>query len=157
MSSPRFKAFIPFILEHECVYSKGHYGDLNHIIIEDVPGDSGGRTFAGIDESSHPNFNFEHPTLEAAEEVYFAEWTKQGIEDLPANFGESFFDCSVNAGLGRSLKIVKASGRDWRKFNSERILFYRRLAAARPSLRKFLKGWIQRVTDLNDYLERGSK
>jgi lysozyme family protein len=151
MATERFNTFITFILKWECVFARGHYGDYNHVICENVAGDDGGVTYAGIDKSSHPHFNFAHPTLDAAKDVYFSEWTSEGIEAMSDKLGEAYFNCAVNCGLGRA-KQFKAKATDASAFIDEQEGFYKRLAAARPSLKKFLAGWLNRTTDLRKYL-----
>jgi len=42
--SERFDKFIPFFLEAECVFRRGHYGDYAQIVTEQVKGDNGGDT-----------------------------------------------------------------------------------------------------------------
>jgi len=151
MGTERFNNFITFILSHECVFAKGHYGDYARVICENVPGDSGGTTFAGIDKASHPHFDFQHPTLEAAKAVYFSEWQAEGIESMEAALGECFFNCAVNCGIGRARKIhLKA--KDAISFIDAQEAFYRSLVANRPSLKKFLNGWMNRTSDLRKYL-----
>jgi lysozyme family protein len=154
MYSDRFNKFIPFILEWECVFKKGHYNDYNYIAIENVKGDPGGPTFAGIDKSSHPHFDFTHPTLEKAKDVYWEEWQNEGIEAMEEGLGEAYYNCCVNAGIGRAKKIVLTT-KTSKEFIDAQEQFYRRLAASRPSLKKFLNGWINRLTSLRKYLNIG--
>ena len=150
--SERFLKFIPFIFTAETVFKRGHYGDYDFVATEHDPNDSGGTTRFGIDEASHPNVDVERLTKDGAQDIYFQEWTRDGIEGLPAIFGECFFDCCVNAGLGRARRIRAKTGDDAGKFLDEREAFYRRLAASVSKDRKFLKGWLNRVESLRRFL-----
>ena len=150
--SGRFNDFIGFVLEAECAFRKGHYGDYDFVVTERVKGDTGGDTYAGIDRSSHPNFDFGHPTIEKARDAYWQEWQENGIEGMPHPLGEAFWDTGINAGYGRARRILAKTGPDVGKFLDERAAFYRRLAAAVPHDRQFLQGWLNRVEDLMGFL-----
>jgi len=149
--SERFNKFIDFILKAETVFKKGHYGDYAFAIMECVKGDSGGITKFGIDASSHPNIDVKNLTLEGAKDIYFSEWANEGIEDLPAPFGECFYDAAVNCGLKRAKRFQTISGNNPFMFNKERRAFYERLGQ-RESLKKFKQGWLNRVGELEHYL-----
>lgn len=142
---------INFIIPHEAVYARGHYGDNNHIIIECVPGDDGGRTYAGIDEASHPHFDFEHPTLEKALEVYREEFTKYHSDSLPDPLCWPFFNCQINCGFSRARRIL-AKSKTAQEFLENQEQFYKDLVIAHPRLQKFIRGWLQRTKDLREYL-----
>lgn len=137
---------MPFVLRWECVYNKS-----GNIITENVKDDAGKRTFAGIDEASHPHFDYVNPTLEKAMAVYWQEWQKFDCEHYPFPLGEVFFNCTVNCGIGRANKILALS-KDARVFLNEQEAFYKRLVAAKPKLKKFLNGWINRIRDLRVFL-----
>jgi len=154
----RFENFIPFTLEHE----GGAY--------ENDPDDPGGSTKWGIDIASHPFLSIvdlKNLTQDEATQIYFdstykgklvchesqrTDWQKVGAEELPSKLGESHFDACVNCGRKRANKFLDESGGDVAKYNHERDAFYYRLAEARPRMRKFLKGWLNRTRDLRNYL-----
>lgn len=146
------KFLLEFMIPAEAVYAKGHNGDNNYIIIENVAGDSGGRTYAGIDETSHPDFDFGNPSLDKALAVYEEEWITDGCDKMSAPFSYVFFDCCVNAGIGRAKKIAAKTGQNASKFLDERKAFYIRLADSKPSLKKFKTGWCNRVQNIRTYL-----
>jgi lysozyme family protein len=153
--SERFDKFIPFVLEAECVFRRGHYGDYAQVITERVRGDNGGDTYAGIDRASHPHFDFDNPTIPKAKDVYWQEWQGNGIEGMAHPLGEAFWDTGVNAGYGRARRILAKSGPDVGRFLDEREAFYRRLAEAVPHDRGFLQGWLNRVESLRKFLGIG--
>lgn len=137
----RFENFIPFVLEHE----GGTY--------ENDPDDPGGATKWGIDSRSHPGIDIKNLTKAEAVQIYFdSYWEPSGCEGLPPGLGEAQMDASVNCGPSRADKFLAASGGDAAKYNDERDAFYYRLAEARPSMRKFLRGWLNRTKDLRAYI-----
>jgi hypothetical protein len=135
--SKRFIDFMPFILEWEGGY-------------DNDPDDPGGETKYGIDKRSHPRENIKALTRERATEIYWADyWLKNGVDDIPFPFGEVQFNCNVNCGPGRTTKILAAISPDTsERFLDEQEAFYRRLVAARPRSRKYLKGWLNRTNAL---------
>lgn len=103
----------------------------------------------GIDARSHPYEDIKNLTAERAMEIYWNEyWMKCACDDFDCPMSFIFFNCCVNCGVGRANKILKLTGRNPKKFLDEQDAFYRRLADARPSSKKFLKGWLNRTSDL---------
>lgn len=101
MHTERFLNALAWVLPRECVYAKGHHGDLRHVVWENVSGDRGGVTKFGIDQRSHPELDIKNLTLEQATEVYFTDyWVKSAAESMPAGYGEVLFDIKVNGGNG---------------------------------------------------------
>src|SRR6187402_1390480 len=82
--SPRFAAWMDFVLEWECVYDEN-----GNIVPENVANDAGGLTFAGIDRASHPNFNYGNPDPLVIADIYFAcYWQPSNAEMLDFPVGE---------------------------------------------------------------------
>jgi hypothetical protein len=150
--SNRFNNFIKFVFDAECVYAKGHYGDLNFVITETVLNDAGGTTKFGIDAASHPGVDIKNLTINTAKDIYFKEWKEANIEQYDYPLGECVYDCNVNCGAGRTKKILAVSGKDVEKFLKERAAFYHRLVESTPKNKKFLNGWLNRLQDLCKYL-----
>lgn len=151
--SDRFDNFIKFIFDAECVYAKNHYGDLNFVITETVPGDSGGTTKFGIDAASHPGVDIKNLTIDTAKDIYFKEWKQADIEQYSYPLGECIYDCNVNCGASRTKKILAVTGNNVEKFLKERAAFYHRLVESSPKNQKFLNGWLNRLRDLSKYLK----
>ena len=147
MSTPRFDAFIPFIFQWETEFNRD-----GSVRTEHDPDDPGGTTRYGIDKRSHPKEDIENLTKERATEIYFDEWTQQNIESMEPNIGEVYFNASVNAGRGRADKLL-AESVDAKSFILAQGDFYRSLANEHPVMRKYLKGWINRLNALWDYLK----
>ena len=148
--NPRFLAMIPFLWEWECV--KNRRGE---VISEDDPDDPGGLTKYGIDQRSHPKVAIRLLTESQAKEIYWREyWTANACDSYPKGLGEAHFNACVNCGAGRAKKFMFACGGSWQKYIDEQEAFYRRLAAARPSSKKFLKGWLNRTSALRKFLSK---
>lgn len=150
--SDRFIKFIIFVLDAETTFKKGHYGDDKFVVTEHDPNDSGGATRYGIDKSSHQNVDVEHLTKAGATDIYWDEWQKEGIESLPYPFGECYYDCCVNAGIGRARSITKVTGQDATKFLAARAIFYKKLAFKVKKDRQYLQGWLNRIDNVKKYL-----
>lgn len=134
----RFLEFIPFIFKWE--------GGYDH-----DPDDPGGETNFGIDQRSHPGVDIRNLTQEKASEIYWrAYWVKHGCEWLGKPVGEVFFNACVNCGASRARALLAATPTPHTAagFLDAQEAFYRRLAVARPPLRKFLQGWLNRTADL---------
>jgi lysozyme family protein len=158
----RFDCIIKFVLDAEGGYT-------------DDPVDPGGETNYGIDKRSHPDVNIKELTIEEAKDIYFTEyWVKFNCEQYDKPVGEVYFDCCVNTGAKQSNKFLQRAvgtepdgivgpktlaaiyGADAYKLAfkviDQRQIFYENLAANRPPLKKFLKGWANRNDNLRKYI-----
>jgi len=134
----RFKnVIIPWLFDHE-----GRE-------FENDKDDPGGATRYGVDQRSHPNIDIKNLTADEATTIYWNEWLRYGCDHLPSPIDWLYFDAAVNCGVGRAHSFLNASGRDPKKYQDARRGFYNRLAEAKPTLKKFLKGWLARVDDLS--------
>jgi len=157
--TPRFKSFIPFIFEHECVFAKGHYGDYNYVIAEEVAGDDGGVTKWGCDyrEFSENPFNLSKDdirglTMEGAEKLYWYNWDRYHVDHMPDKVGEVWFNCKVVSGAAQAFKILYRTGNDATCFIADQKRVNDLIVKAHPYDQKFLKGWNARLDDLSKYL-----
>ena len=141
------------------------------------PDDPGGTTKFGIDQRSHPEVDVEHLTLDRARQIYDQSyWGPSHAEALPPGVGEVVFDSAVNCGVGKAIIWLQQVLADMGLYHgaidarvgpltlaaaaavdpaqlvsailSKRRHFYERLAASRPAMRKFLRGWNNRIEDL---------
>lgn len=179
MSDEAFQKAIEFILPHETEFRKGHYGDYDFAITENVPGDSGGLTKFGIDQSSHPHVNIAALTKETAVEIYHDEWRKHNLDALPDKLAIAAFDVWVNGGpvnlwLQRAFNVTNPDkeqldedgwlgekslaafanadeGAMLSEFCRQRNERFKRLAQ-NPERAKFLAGWLKRNQDLWELL-----
>ncbi len=163
---------IDFVLDHE-----GR-------IVENVPGDPGGKTKWGITQADYAAFRREHglPKLDVFQatpaeiETIYREHYADPVhfDDLPYSLGLTLLDTAVNLGTGRAVSYLQgvvgvvvdgAFGPNTLAATTayidahgpvmlaigiitRRDTFYRSIGAPGRRLSKFLKGWLQRTTDL---------
>jgi lysozyme family protein len=182
MYSRKFLRAIEFILPHEEAFARGHWGDENFVVAENVSGDSGGVTKYGIDASSHPGVDIRNLTRDGAIAIYAREWQKYGIEALPEKIAIAQFDVRVNGGyatswLQHAINACRPPSAGLRNIlvvdgnmgpatilaanqcDETLLLRYfirqrdaRFEAIAKGSRAKFLAGWKQRDRDLEKFL-----
>jgi lysozyme family protein len=136
--------------------SKWEGGYVNH------PDDPGSITYRGISRRFHPKwegwkFVDEKNFLEAdkyVDEFYFDKfWLPSGCDNYSMEYACCIFDASVNCGIKRSLQWVEVgTGPESHILMRER--YYNLLAEKRPSLKVFLKGWLNRTKALRDYINK---
>jgi lysozyme family protein len=142
---------------------------------EDVPGDPGGPTKYGIDQRDHPNVDIENLTLAHARQIYYhTYWLGSGSPSYPSPVDMVFFNFAVNTGKGEAARFLqkalgvdadgvvgpitmgalsKAAPEDVAKSMVDHAdAFYKALGAERPSMRKFLRGWLNRDDDLRNLI-----
>lgn len=169
---PRFLQALAVLLPLECEFER----DGVTIRMECVPGDSGGRTFAGLDEASHRNFPFDHPTPCAVLDTFQQEFDLLRCDELPRPVGEALFIQGTNQGDERCERMLQLainrfnlpSGQivpdgiigvntvraAWRinpndltrAFLAASRSRYREIVAQSPSHDVFLTGWFHRIT-----------
>jgi lysozyme family protein len=175
-----FEQAVKFVLEHETVYAKGHYGDLKWAVPEDEDADPGGLTKYGIDQASHPDVDIDKLTLEEATSIYQRlYWDKNHCGEMPWPLSLIHFDACVNMGAGQAVKFLQRAAQAsddgaWgpatkkalndaldklgakilaKDLCDQREAFYCQLARNKPQLSRFLKGWVIRVDDLRKECE----
>jgi lysozyme family protein len=183
-----FQSSLGFVLRHECAYAPGHDGDLDYVVCENVPGDSGGCTKYGIDAADHPGLDIPALTLGEATEIYRDdEWTECRCDELAAGLDTAAFDCAVNNGVhvagvllqraiaacGGQLVIDGLIGAEtigqaneaWAKGPAQllgelldlRRRHYSQIVLLHPGDSRFLQGWLNRVDDLEIFIEASTK
>ena len=143
-----------------------------NIKTENVKNDRGGRTFAGIDQSSHPNFDFADPTPAGVVFEYANDWSSVRADELPDPVGMTVANFAVNMGAGPAVRLLQAAlgvkqdgligpltlGAVGRCTDPRGLGFgivslangrYKFLAQQNTRLRGFLAGWLARDDDLN--------
>jgi len=142
----RFEKFLPFIYRWECVTDR-----KGNVIAENDPDDPGGVTKYGIDKASHPGVDVRNLTEPQARAIYANEWRASGAEMMADDLGECYFNACVNCGTGRAKKLLVGATTAAQYLDNQEA-FYRRLAASRTTLAKFLKGWLNRTRDLRKFI-----
>lgn len=173
-----FKAALDFVLAHECVFLPGYQGDYAHVVAEHNPHDRGGLTKYGIDQRSHPHINIRALTFEQARQIYHdGEWTKCRCDELPAGYDIAVFDIAVVNGMGTAAKMLQRALNDhidaatalqvdgfigpktiaaaerigaagFPQLIISRANRFNAIAANDESQHVFLRGWLNRNTDL---------
>jgi Glycosyl hydrolase 108/Predicted Peptidoglycan domain len=170
----RFSRFLLHsILPSECAYVKGSKERIpEDVTWEDVPGDSGGVTKWGVDQSSHRGVDIKNLSLADAEAIYYKEWEEHKCNLLPTPIAEVVFDTLTTGGhpivwlqevLGvtadgvlRPNTVGEAAKSDPLKtansFLVKRDQYFTSLADSVSHDRKFLAGWLNRDKNLKAYI-----
>lgn len=170
-----FEKALKFVLEHECVFAKHHYGDMAFVVSENEENDPGGLTKFGIDKASHPDVDIENLTLEQASDIYRKEyWDKFRCNEMSWPLNAVHFDNCVNMGARQAVKLLqravgahddgawgpitkastlaacKVRGAETVALNviEAKRKFYKDLAEQKPQLARFKDGWLNRTSDL---------
>lgn len=129
------------------------------------PSDSGGATNFGITIADYRKYinkngtpkDVKNMTVDQAKTIYRTKyWDALGCDTLEAGVDYTCFDYGVNSGLGRPRKALQRfkslKGTQLiDAINDERTAFLKGLANSRPKDKKFLNGWIARVTRVKNY------
>lgn len=152
-----FNEIIEKVLEHE----GGYVNDKD---------DLGGETKYGITKRFYPHLNIKELTREQAKEIYYNDyWIPSKAQKLPEHLRYPYFDCVVNTGQRRAVKILQQACNNKNTFEikedgligaatisackrlepdrfvSYRILFYSLLISENPTQEKFWYGWYKRA------------
>lgn len=118
------------------------------------PADPGGETKWGISKRAYPKEDIKNLTPERAAELYFRDyWRPSGAFSVGPPDCTVVFDTAVHCGVGRASKWLRESKEDVTEILEARRRHYTELAKKNPSLQKFLKGWLNRLADLEKYVE----
>lgn len=141
------------------------------------PDDAGGETHFGISKRSYPALNIKTLTRAQAVDIYRKDfWRRYRLDELPLPVALVVFDTAVNSGayyatvflqqavgaradgiLGDKT-IVATLARDPRWIVSEylgrRALYCHDIVLANSSQARFLRGWFNRLFDLQTYIHK---
>lgn len=143
--------------------------------------DSGGLTKYGISHAAYPSINIAKLTLSEAITIYYNDyWTKNKCYLFSDNIGIVLFDTAVNCGNKTAIKCLqKAVNNKGSKLNIDgiigtktiqaiqqykdcyivngmlafRLKYYTHIVKHKPSQVRFIRGWVNRVSDLMLYLK----
>ncbi len=158
-----FEYAIKFVLGNE----GGYINDLC---------DKGGETKYGISKASYPSVNIKTLTLEEAKDIYRRDYWKTTRLDLglieDPKIAAKMLDIIVNIGAYYGclilLRALKRMSANFAKCNAgaveyinncdvakllsnlqiELTIYYKRLVVNKPSMSKFLKGWLNRAAKM---------
>ncbi len=134
------------------------------------PADPGGETNFGIDKRSHPDVDIKNLTVDQAIEIYYQEyWQKYRLDLLPALINKKMLNVGVNTGMKQAALFLQRAvgvladgqigpitrtavanadvGTTLQSIRDQQRQFYINLANAKPSLAKFLNGWLKRAAE----------
>ena len=145
-----FKKALAFVLARE----GGYVNDSD---------DRGGATNKGITQRTYDGWlkskGLQHKDVknitndEVAEIYYKNYWLKAGCNKMSKVFAVISFDTAVNMGVGRVKQFLQyAEYKEPDKFLFARIAKYREFAKV-PRQSKFLKGWLNRVNALREFIK----
>jgi lysozyme family protein len=139
MNLAQFKEGFQFVLKWE----GGYVND---------PDDPGGATKYGISKRAYPHLNIPELKMIDAVYIYYDDyWAKAGCSELDYPLNIVVFDTAVNCGVGRATHWLKKA-KDIHDYMRIRKEYYVELAK-QPRFRKFLKGWLNRWSDLEKLVE----
>lgn len=113
------------------------------------PDDPGGETNFGISKRAYPRENIKAMTKERAAELYKRDyWIPAGCGSQPYPVALVMFDTAVNCGTVSAKTWARDNDYDPLAIAARRVLYYFRIIKKTPSSGKFLKGWLNRISDL---------
>lgn len=146
----RFDACIEFVLAAEGGYVNDKY-------------DTGGETKYGISKRSYPKVDIKNLTLEAAREIYKRDyWDACHCSELLEPLDVVVFDTAVNMGVGRAKEFLNEpyEGGEGKfgditpiviEYLKLRDAKYDSIVANKPSQKKYIKGWRNRMNHLREF------
>ena len=83
--------------------------DYEGRVFEDDPKDLGGETKYGISKKAYPLLDIRSLTEEEAKAIYRRDyWDPLMADELPAKLAVVAFDCAVNQGTGRAIRLLQS-------------------------------------------------
>ena len=133
--------------------------------------DAGGQTKYGISKNSHPDLDIYNLSWANAKHIYNREYWLRAfcdqIDTIDSKLAELHFDSAVNHGVSRANKLLqealgvkidgvigvmtlgalhKSNVEDvYNKYLEARKRFVNDIVLSKPSQKKFLKGWMNRI------------
>lgn len=102
----------------------------------------------GISKRAYPEEDIAGMTRERAAELYLRDyWIKAGCDEIIFPDDIAVFDTAVHCGKTRAKRWYWQSG-NWGTLLALRENFYTKRVEAKPAMKKFLRGWTNRVSDL---------
>lgn len=117
------------------------------------PNDPGGETNYGISKRAYPNVDIKNLTRQSAQDLYQRDyWDAINGSSLDPALAAVALDTAINMGVGRAKQYL-AQTKDWQQFIQLRKNYYTNLVKQKPALGKFLNGWMNRVNDLQKFIQ----
>jgi len=116
------------------------------------PADPGGETKFGISKRAYPSVDIKNLTKQAAQEIYQRDyWNAIQGDTLDPALACVALNCAINMGVGRAKQFL-AQTSDWEQFLQLCESYYKNLAQSKPTMQKYLKGWLNRLDDLEKFV-----
>ena len=152
MSNDNFKKTLQFVLQRE----GGYVND---------PDDIGGETNKGITYRTYNAYrkskglkpqSVKYITESEVEDIYYNNYYKASGADkiFDPKLSAYVFDTAVNMGVSRAKTFLCQSNGDADKFEKLRRAKYDEFVKAKPSQKKYLQGWNNRVTELKNFSDK---
>ena len=162
-----FEEIIEVVLHHEGGFTDDPKDPGNWTGGKEGVGELGGTKY-GISVKSFPDVDIKNLTKAEATLIYKTEyWDKNKVESLPEELWHIYFDCCVNMGKSRAVKILQQAangkgaglkvdgglgpmtigalkGVELERVRAYRIKYYADLVTRKPDLEKFYFGWFRR-------------
>jgi lysozyme family protein len=137
----KLRESLKFVLDHEGGY-------VNN------PSDLGGETKWGISKRAYPNLDIKNLTPQQALDIYTKDyWLPIGGDNIPYPMCVVAMDSAVTCGVHRTLVWMQdPDGQTWQDLLNMRKAFMLR-RADQPGQRVFLRGWLNRISDLQKYCD----
>ena len=134
-----FKNSLRFTLKWEGLYSND-------------PNDPGGETKWGISKRAYPKEDIKNLTPERCAEIYADDyWAKCGCDSIEFPLNTVVFDTAVNCGVARARGWLRAA-KSTVEYLGFRKNHYLNLVKSNPQMGIYLKGWLNRVQDLEKFV-----
>lgn len=136
---------------------KSEGGYVNH------PNDKGGPTNFGITFKTYSDYrkSISLPIKSVRDIEYPGEvhkiyklnyWDKVITPDMDGKYAFCLFDLAVNSGVSRAKKYHSIAKGDVDKLIAMRRDFYNRIVKNDPTQKVFLKGWMNRINEVEEYV-----
>ena len=118
------------------------------------PNDPGGETKFGISKRAYPKLNIKDLTEDDARGIYKRDYWDFFNLDAIADwrFCTAVFDTAVNCGVARTAIWLDGS-KDAKDVIHCRQLHYETIVKKNPKLKVFMKGWMNRLHDLEQFIK----
>ena len=139
------------------------------------PNDPGGETKYGLSKTANPDINIKSLNWATAQYIYYNRyWVPSKCDYMPGRIGALMFDSAVNVGITEAAKFLQRSLSVVDDGNigpitlaavntvdpivlcnsicDQRIHYYNLIVAHRPSQNEYLKGWLNRVSDIRVFV-----
>ena len=152
MSKEHFEKTLKFVLQREGGY-------VNN------PNDLGGETNKGITYRTYnayrkskglPPKSVKYISDEEVKDIYYNNYYKASGADKISDpkLSAYVFDTAVNMGVSRAKTFLSQSNGSADKFEQLRRAKYDEFVAAKPSQKRYLQGWNNRVTELKNFSDK---